>query len=208
MSYNGYRSRGMDVVRYLIIINGIVFVFTFLIELINPFFYDNTLLPLIALVPSTILTHPWTLFTSMFVHDVYNYNITHILFNMLALYFFGEFLSNIIGEKKFLYLYFIGGVTGGLFYILFAYTLVPSMLRAAVVGASGAVYAVGGALAVMRPNARVMIFPFPVPIPLWLAILIGLLVIAPGVAWQAHLGGVLTGLVMGFIFRKQGRRYY
>jgi membrane associated rhomboid family serine protease len=82
------------------------------------------------------------------------------------------------------------------------------MLRAAVVGASGAVYAVGGALAVMRPNARVMIFPFPVPIPLWLAILIGLLVIAPGVAWQAHLGGVLTGLVMGFIFRKQGRRYY
>jgi len=204
MSYNGYRSRGMDVVRYLIIINGIVFVFTFLMEQINFDFYENTILPLVALIPGIFLTHPWTLLTSMFVHA----NIWHILSNMLGFYFFGEFLYGIIGEKKFLYLYFIGGVTGGLFYILFAYTLMPSMLRAAVVGASGAVYAVGGALAVMRPNTRVMIFPFPVPIPLWLAILIGLLVIAPGVAWQAHLGGVLTGLVMGFTFRKQGRRYY
>jgi membrane associated rhomboid family serine protease len=171
---------------------------------VNPFFYNYQVLPLVALVPDLFISHPWTLLTSMFVHA----NIWHILSNMLGLYFFGEFLSNIIGEKKFLYLYFIGGVTGGLFYILFAYTLMTSMLSAAVVGASGAVYAVGGALAVMRPNTRVMIFPFPVPIPLWLAILIGLLVIAPGVAWQAHLGGVLTGLVMGFIFRKQGRRYY
>lgn len=203
MSYNGYRSRGMDVVRYLIIINGIVFVFTFLMEPINFDFYKNTILPLVALIPGIFLTQPWTLLTSMFVHA----NIWHILSNMLGLYFFGEFLSNIIGEKKFLYLYFIGGVTGGLFYILFAYTLMPSMLRAAVVGASGAVYAVGGALAVMRPNARVMIFPFPVPIPLWLAILLGLLVITSGIAWQAHLGGVLTGVLMGYFFRRQERGY-
>ncbi len=204
MSYYRYGRRGLDATWYLIIANGIVFFFTYIIELVNPFFYNYQVLPLVALVPDLFISHPWTLLTSMFVHA----NIWHILSNMLGLYFFGEFLSNIIGEKKFLYLYFIGGVTGGLFYILFAYTLMPSMLRAAVVGASGAVYAVGGALAVMRPNARVMIFPFPVPIPLWLAILIGLLVIAPGVAWQAHLGGVLTGLVMGFIFRKQGKRYY
>ncbi len=204
MSYYRYGRRGLDATWYLVIANGIVFFFTYIIELVNPFFYNYQVLPLVALVPDLFISHPWTLLTSMFVHA----NIWHILSNMLGLYFFGEFLSNIIGERKFLYLYFIGGVTGGLFYILFAYTLMPSMLRAAVVGASGAVYAVGGALAVMRPNARVMIFPFPVPIPLWLAILIGLLVIAPGVAWQAHLGGVLTGLVMGFIFRKQGRRYY
>ena len=204
MSYNGYRSRGMDVVRYLIIINGIVFVFTFLMELINFDFYKNTILPLVALIPGIFLTHPWTLLTSMFVHA----NIWHILSNMLGLYFFGEFLYGIIGEKKFLYLYFAGGIIGGLFFALFAYTIMPELLYDRVVGASGAVYAVGGALAVMRPNTRVMIFPFPVPIPLWLAILLGLLVITSGIAWQAHLGGVLTGLVMGFTYRKQGRRYY
>jgi membrane associated rhomboid family serine protease len=173
-------------------------------EQINFDFYENTILPLVALIPGIFLTHPWTLLTSMFVHA----NIWHILSNMLGLYFFGEFLYGIIGEKKFLYLYFAGGIIGGLFFALFAYTIMPELLYDRVVGASGAVYAVGGALAVMRPNTRVMIFPFPVPIPLWLAILLGLLVITSGIAWQAHLGGVLTGLVMGFTYRKQGRRYY
>jgi membrane associated rhomboid family serine protease len=204
MSYYRYGRRGLDTAWHLIIANGIFFLFTYVTELINPFFYNYQILPLVALEPDLFITRPWTLLTSMFVHG----GITHILFNMLALYFFGEYLSSIVGEKKFFWVYFIGGIVGGLFFVLFAYTLMPGLLDAAAVGASGAIYAVGGALAVMRPNARVMIFPFPVPSPLWLAILIGLLVIAPGVAWQAHLGGVLTGLVMGFIFRKQGRRYY
>jgi membrane associated rhomboid family serine protease len=53
----------------------------------------------------------------------------------------------------------------------------------------------------------VIIFPFPVPIPLWLAVVIGLVIIAEGVAWQAHLGGALFGALMGLLFRRQ-RKYY
>ncbi len=208
MSYYRYGRRGLDATWYLIIVNSIVFVFTFVINIINPYFYNNLFLPLVALVPGAFLSHPWTLFTSMFVHDVYS--ITHILFNMLALYFFGEYLSGVIGEKKFLFVYLIGGLVGGLFFILFAYTIMPQLLGAEAVGASGAIYAVGGALVALRPNTRVILFPLPVPIPLWVSILIGFLLITPGVAWQAHLGGLVAGLLMGLYFRRGERkgRYY
>jgi membrane associated rhomboid family serine protease len=126
---------------------------------------------------------------------------------MLALYFFGEFLYQIVGERKFFLIYFLGGICGGLFFVLFAYALGPGLQFVPAVGASGAVYALGGALAVLRPNARVMIFPFPVPIPLWLAVVIGLLLVAQGVAWQAHLGGALFGALMGLMFLRQKRNY-
>lgn len=195
----GYGRQGLDAVWYLIIVNSIVFVFTFFIELINPYFYNYTLLPLIALVPGEIFVHPWTLLTHMFVHA----GIWHIFSNMLGLYFFGEFLHEIVGEKKFFFVYFAGGLFAGLFFTLFAYTLIPGLLFIEAVGASGAIYALGGTLAVLRPNARVMIFPLPIPIPLWLAVVIGLVLIAPGVAWQAHLGGAIFGALMGLYFRQQ-----
>lgn len=73
------------------------------------------------------------------------------------------------------------------------------------VGASGAIYALGGLLLVMRPNARVVTFPIPVPMPLWIAILVGFLIVTflPGVAWEAHLGGLLYGAAMGLYFRRR-----
>lgn len=77
-----------------------------------------------------------------------------------------------------------------------------------VVGASGAIYAVSGALTVMRPNLRVFIFPIPVPIPLWVAVIGGLLIISPGVAWQAHLGGLVFGLIAGYFFRRKERHFW
>jgi uncharacterized protein len=198
----GYGRGKLDAVWYLIIVNSIVFAFTFIMELINPYFYNYTLLPLIALVPGEFFIHPWTLITHMFVHD----GIFHILYNMIGLFFFGRFLYEIVGERKFFLVYFGGGILGGLFFLLFAYTLIPGLLFTSAVGASGAIYALGGSLAVLRPNARVMIFPFPIPIPLWLAVVIGLVLIAPGVAWEAHLGGAIFGALTGLYFRQQ-RRY-
>ena len=55
---------------------------------------------------------------------------------------------------------------------------------------------------VMRPNVRVMIFPLPIQIPLWIAVLVGFVLVTffPGVAWQAHLGGILYGAAVGFYF--------
>ena len=143
------------------------------------------------------LESPWTIVTSMFIHA----DIWHIATNMLTLYFFGTFLSAMVGEARFLLIYFLGGIAGGLVFILLA---PPNSIA---IGASGAVFAVGGAVAVIRPKLRVVVFPVPVPVDIWIALLGGLILISfvPGVAWQAHLGGVALGSVAGLLLRKQRR---
>jgi len=55
----------------------------------------------------------------------------------------------------------------------------------------------------------VLIFPIPIPMPLWVAILIFFLIsFLPGIAWQAHLGGLLLGVIAGFLFRRRRRIHY
>jgi len=76
------------------------------------------------------------------------------------------------------------------------------------VGASGAIFALGGALAAIAPRIRVFVFPIPAAIPLWVAIALFLLIsFLPGIAWQAHVGGLILGLGAGY-FLKKGKTYY
>jgi len=154
----------------------------------------------LGLQPASFTEEPWTIVTNLFVHA----DIWHILANMLTLYFFGTYLLGLIGENKFLIVYFLGGIVGNAFYMLLGDP------NAIVIGASGAVFAAGGALTVLRPNLRVLVFPIPAPLPLWIAILGGFLIISlvPSVAWQAHLGGLLFGLLAGYFFRKKRRRFF
>jgi membrane associated rhomboid family serine protease len=158
------------------------------------------LIYIFGLQPATFLNQPWTIITSMFTHA----SLWHILVNMLALYFYGSFLSRLIGTKKFLIIYFGGGILGNLFFLLLAPQFVVG------IGASGAIFALGGALAVLTPNLRVFIFPIPVAMPLWIAVIGGFLILSfiPGIAWQAHLGGMIFGLIAGYFFRKRIRVLY
>ena len=135
----------------------------------------------------------------MFVHD----GFWHIFGNMITLYFFGTFLMRIVGSNKFLLLYFGGGILGNILFIL----LGPE--NSVAIGASGAVYAIAGALVVMVPNLKVNIWGI-LPMPLWLVVIVffGLFSIIPGIAWQAHLGGIIAGLVAGYFFRKNMRYIY
>ncbi len=150
------------------------------------------------------LDRPWGILTSMFVHD----GLYHLFANMITLYFFGGFFNRLVGSRTFLLVYFGGGIVGGIFFILLT-------SNALAVGASGAVFALGAVMAVLVPRMRVVIFPIPAPIQLWMAT-IGIFVILtilpmlgvlPGIAWQAHLGGALTGLIAGYIL-KQRRHFY
>jgi membrane associated rhomboid family serine protease len=154
----------------------------------------------LGLFNPTFTSEPWTAITSLFVHA----GLFHLFGNMLTLYFFGSYLIQIVGERTMLAIYFIGGIVGSLFFWL----LGPDGGFA--VGASGAVLAVGGALAVLRPNTKVLVFPIPVPVPLWVAVVGGgivLSVIIPNIAWEAHLGGMLTGMAAALLISRGKLRF-
>jgi membrane associated rhomboid family serine protease len=145
----------------------------------------------LALYPPEVFTHPWTIFTYMFLHA----GLMHLAFNMLGLFFFGPRLEVRLGSRDFLILYFAGGIGGAVFSILFA----PG---AAVVGASAAVYAVMAGFAMFWPQERIYIWGiFPVQawvlviamvgISLWSGINQG----GSSTAHFAHLGGLACGFV-------------
>jgi len=136
----------------------------------------------------------------MFVHG----SFFHILFNMIALYFLGSFLIRTAGEKSFLAVFFLGGLAGNILFVLLANPFSTG------VGASGGIFALAGALAIMVPRVPVIIFPIPIPMPLWIAVIILVFIsfLFSGIAWQAHIGGLLLGLAAGLIFRRIRRTYY
>ena len=172
----------------LIAINTLMFIVT----TIRPDIGDS-----LALTKPFLNSNYWTILTSIFVHA----NYLHIFSNMLALYFFGTFCLQLIDDKWFWVVYFIGGIFGNILFLLIG----PA--NSAVVGASGAIFAIGGLIAMMRPNQKVYLYFF-IPMPLWVGIALsfGLTVIIPGVAWQAHLGGLIVGLITGFFFRQRERQ--
>jgi membrane associated rhomboid family serine protease len=186
-----YRGSNPTVIWLLIAINLVLFMAT----LIN-----QDLISLLGLAPASFWDRPWTLVTNLFIHK----GIWHILANMITLYFFGRFLSRLIGEKKFLLVYFGGGILGNILYLLLA----PSPFTIAI-GASGAIFSLAGVLVVMMPNLRVLLY-FVVPLPLWVVVLVFFVLwsFIPGIAWQAHLGGLALGLIAGYFFRRRTRYYY
>ena len=187
-SYRGFKSTSIWV---LIGLNLLLFIVALLVP---------TVVLFLGLIPAGVLDRPWTIITSIFLHG----SIGHILTNTVTLYFFGRYLCTLIGERKFLTVYLIGGILGNIGYIL----LGPPLSIA--IGASGAIFSLGGILAVMRPRLRVFIFPLPVPLPLWAAVIGGFLIISffPNVAWQAHLGGLAFGLTIGYFFRRRDRIFF
>jgi membrane associated rhomboid family serine protease len=185
-----YRTVNLNILWFLIALNVLIFIVT----LIRP-----EIVYLLGLKPSMLSERPWTIISSIFVHG----SILHILFNMISLYFLGSFFIRAAGERNFLAVYFLGGLAGNILFALLANPLSTG------IGASGAVFALGGALAVMVPRVPVFIFFIPIPVPLWVAIIIFfLLSFLPSIAWQAHLGGLLLGVIAGIIFRRRRRVYY
>ena len=147
--------------------------------------------------PVLTAREPWTMITSMFVHG----SFLHVTFNMLSLYIFGRALEPVIGRARFLTLYLLGGFGGSVAVLL----LNPS---SGVLGASGAIFGIFGAFFVIQRglggNSLQMV--------ILLVINLGIGFIVPGVSWQAHVGGLLVGGLVGFILlktraiRAQGRQ--
>ncbi len=147
----------------------------------------------IALTSSKVLEQPWTIVTSVFAHG----SLEHLIFNMFALALFGFILETIIGTQKFLLLFFTAGIVSS-----FAAMVYPSSL-----GASGAIFGVMAALAILRPRQVVWFWGVPIPMIITLIIwtlidLVGLFV-PSNIANAAHLAGLAIGILFALKIRKQ-----
>lgn len=144
--------------------------------------------PALVLVPALIPERPWSVVTYMFLHA----GVWHLLFNMLALYFFGPRVEARLGSRQFLLLYFISGLVGALTSLL-----TPS---AAIVGASAAIFGVMLGYARYWPRDLILVWGVLPVQARWFVI--GMTAVSlfagfggaqPGVAHFAHLGGFLGG---------------
>lgn len=160
----------------------------------------------------TLATRPWTLITYMFLH----YDFIHILFNMLWLYWFGKIFNMYFDGKKLLGTYVLGGIFGGIFYIL-AYNLFPAFQEleqtGILLGASASILAIVIAASVYAPNLQMNLLLIssifgPIKI-IWIAA-VSVLIYFIGISGHnaggniAHLGGAFWGfLYMSQL--KQGR---
>ena len=217
MAYpSNFLERIPPVTRSLLIINVIMFVAT----LINEDFMVGTFA---MFYPASPFFRWWQPITHMFMHGGW----WHIIFNMYTLVMFGMVVERALGTKKFLILYFITGLGAvalhtGVEWLeihralasddLAARQSALDLLRIPMVGASGAIFGVLVAFAMLYPEARMtLLFP-PVTLDAkWMVIIfvalelvIGVTGPSMGIAHFAHLGGALFGFLLILYWRKRG----
>lgn len=205
---------GRNVLSRLILINTVIYLIVNVIGLFSSLFNltdTNALNPLVKLLAlpaelSSLGAKPWTLFTYMFLQE----NFFHLLFNLVMLYFGGKIFQEYLSQAKLLWTYIIGGVFGGLFFII-SFNIFPvfaSIVSVSIaMGASASVLAIIIAISTYVPDYTVHLFLFGRFKLKYLAIafiVIDVLSIQtdnPG-GHIAHLGGALWGFIYAFSLRK------
>lgn len=139
--------------------------------------------------PLLTQTQPWRMITSLFVHNPQLY--LHIIFNMFSLFVIGPILELAVGRWRFIALYLLSGLGGSVAVLLMTPTT-------GVLGASGAIFGLLGAFFVIQrslggKNMQIVIV---------IAINLVLGFVIPNVAWQAHVGGLVIGGIVAFVFLK------
>ncbi len=205
-------THSVPIVNYLIILLNIaVFIFQSLLGSTNEAFVYQ-----FALIPADVTSGPTTgaifnIFTSMFMHAGW----AHLGGNMLYLWIFGDNVEDRMGSFKYLLFYIFGGVIASLTHILTnPHSTIPT------VGASGAIAAVLGAYLVLFPSQRVLTL---IPLGFWLrltmlpaSLVLGVWFIfqffqgvlslgasdVGGVAFWAHIGGFISGVLLGKLLKK------
>jgi uncharacterized protein len=163
----------------------------------------------VFVITPEFLTRPWTVVTSVFAHDPFNFS--HLFVNGLVLVFFGQTTERLIGTRRFTYLFLGAGILAGIAQVVFTMLVFPGEPTGAL-GASGAIQGVMGTLVVLAPTLTVLVF-FVIPAPLW-ALTIFYVIYdlffnvfgRSGVAGVAHLAGLAVGLGYGYYLRKKGLR--
>lgn len=185
-------GRGAPIVTYSLIgVSAVVYLLQFLTGslITNQFVFS-------PLALGAYVNEPWRMLTSVFLHG----SVLHLLLNMYTLWIFGQLLEGLLGRWRFLALYLISGLAGSVGVVVFGDPMTS------VLGASGAIFGLMGAFVVIQRRFGVNLTQLYVLLAINLAI--GFL---PGanISWQAHLGGLLGGALVGFIYletRERSRR--
>ena len=176
-------------IQHLLIINGLVF-----IAQQTPYI-GRFLMEYGALWPvESGYFWPWQLVTYMFMHA----NFGHIFFNLFALWMFGQSIERLWGTNRFTVYYFITGIGAAILHMIVSGAGAPT------IGASGAVYGILLAFGVMFPERPILLIFFPVPIKAKyfvaifgaLELINGVTSVGGGIAYFAHLGGMLFGFIL------------
>ncbi|HEY0747394.1 MAG TPA: rhomboid family intramembrane serine protease [Steroidobacteraceae bacterium] len=152
----------------------------------------------------------WQVITYAFLHDTHN--ISHILFNMLGLWMFGAEIERYVGPRRLLVCYFASVITAALTQLL-----IPSLFNAPpgiTLGASGGVFGLLLAYAVMFPHRKVVPLIPPIPMPAWLfatiyaciELFLGVTGSMSGIAHFAHLGGMIGSALVLVQWRASARK--
>jgi membrane associated rhomboid family serine protease len=185
--------------RILVIANAIAWLLEFAL--------GRGFVDLFSLWPIGPAFHPWQVVTYAFLHEPPP-AITHIFFNMFALYMFGGTLERFWGVQRFVTFYFASVLAAALTELL---VMSMSQVVEQVLGASGAIFGLLLGFAWYFPRERLMLILLPIPIPAWLFVtlygaaelVLGVTGAQAGVAHFAHLGGMLGGAVMILLWRAQ-----
>ncbi len=154
-----------------------------------------------GLVPNQLIYEGaiWQIITSMFIHS--QGFIFHILFNMIALWSLGNFIEKKIGSQTFFWLYFISGITSGIFIVGVPWVFNwVEMMNRSTIGASGAILGLLGALYVLAPNSRLLVFFFPMKVKTAVFLIGGISLILiffdqnSIISHLGHLGGIIGGI--------------
>lgn len=184
-----------NVTKFLVYANILVFA----VEMV----FGDAVIAHFALWPLRYGFAWWQLITSAFLHA----DLMHLFVNMFGLWMFGRDVERVLGARRFVQLYFLSALTAS-----FAQLLVTALLRQTepTLGASGAVFGMLGAFALLFPN-RVIVLLFP-PIPMPARVFVfcyavveltaGVLGTQAGVAHFAHLGGLAGGLWLMWRWRR------
>lgn len=192
-------------VKALLIINGLVFFATTNIFTGGWTGLGEALSRYIVLYPiGSGLFYPWQLVTYMFLHA----NFSHIIFNLFALWIFGQMVENLWGTRRFVIYYFITGIGAALVNMMVSFN--------PVIGASGAVYGILLAAGMMYPDRQIMLLIPPIPIKIkYLVGIFGAMELLngignpnSGVAHFAHLGGLIVGFILIKIWKIRRPNYY
>ncbi len=202
-------NRPQNALLQIIMINLIVFLVLLVLEVVLTLSGAANIHAMIVnqlTLPSsldTFIFQPWTIFTYFFTHT----GFFHILFNMLFLFWFGRIIAEYLGSDRVLSLYILGGLAGGIFYILI-YNILPffadQVAHAKMLGASAGVYAVVVGAATLYPNYTFFLLLIG-PVRIKYIALFYVIVSFAGTTGMnaggnlAHLGGAL----LGYMFIRQ-----